>query len=31
MTAVVTAETRRGGVRALWAGNPQAVVQRGYV
>ncbi|WP_439591631.1 ABC transporter permease [Microbacterium sp.] len=25
------ATARRGGVRALWAGNPQAVVQRGLV
>lgn len=33
MTAVVAPETagRRGGVRALWAGNPQAVVQRGLL
>ncbi|MCR2785144.1 MULTISPECIES: ABC transporter permease [unclassified Microbacterium] len=26
-----TAPHRRGGVRALWAGNPQAVVQRGLI
>lgn len=25
------ADTRRGGVRALWAGNPGAVVQRGLI
>src|SRR5690606_15613429 len=25
------AAVRRGGVRALWSGNPQAVVQRGLV
>ncbi|MBN9154140.1 MAG: ABC transporter permease [Microbacterium sp.] len=34
MTAVTTradAATRRGGVRALWAGNPGAVVQRGLI
>ncbi len=34
MSAAVTetsAGTRRGGVRALWAGNPQAVVQRGLI
>ncbi len=33
MTAVATepAARRRGGVRALWAGNPQAVVQRGIL
>ncbi|MDL9980239.1 ABC transporter permease [Microbacterium sp. ASV49] len=28
---VEPAETRRGGVRALWAGNPWAVVQRGLI
>lgn len=32
MTAVTeTAPSRAGGVRALWAGNPQAVVQRGLI
>ena len=34
MTASATAaarEVRGGGVRALWAGNPQAVVQRGLI
>lgn len=32
MTAVSTeTPTRVGGVRALWAGNPQAVVQRGLI
>ncbi|MFT4213800.1 MAG: ABC transporter permease [Microbacterium sp.] len=32
MTAVVAGQaTRHGGVRALWAGNPGAVVQRGLV
>ncbi|AZC13415.1 ABC transporter permease [Microbacterium sp. ABRD28] len=32
MTATVVArQTRAGGVRALWAGNPQAVVQRGLI
>lgn len=33
MTAVEVTDvaTRRGGVRALWSGNPQAVVQRGLV
>ena len=32
MTAVTEAPTtRRGGVRALWAGNPWAVVQRGLI
>ncbi|MBN9178696.1 MAG: ABC transporter permease [Microbacterium sp.] len=32
MTAAVTeASIRGGGVRALWAGNPQAVVQRGLI
>lgn len=34
MTAVAggeTSTTRRGGVRALWAGNPGAVVQRGLI
>jgi lipooligosaccharide transport system permease protein len=32
MTATATAApTRAGGVRALWAGNPQAVVQRGLI
>ena len=32
MTAVMTPATRRaGGVRALWAGNPGAVVQRGLL
>jgi lipooligosaccharide transport system permease protein len=32
MTALAPAPTRRrGGVRALWAGNPQAVVQRGLI
>lgn len=29
--SVVSSSTRRGGVRALWAGNPGAVVQRGLV
>ena len=29
--AVQDATTRRGGVRALWAGNPWAVVQRGLI
>jgi lipooligosaccharide transport system permease protein len=33
MTAVATSSVtrRRGGVRALWAGNPQAVLQRGLL
>lgn len=33
MTAVASVDTsaRRGGVRALWAGNPGAVVQRGLI
>lgn len=31
MTTVAEAPTRRGGVRALWAGNPGAVVQRGLL
>ncbi|MDD7945167.1 ABC transporter permease [Microbacterium sp. NE2HP2] len=34
MSAVIAPETptgRRGGVRALWAGNPGAVVQRGLI
>ncbi|MFT4219573.1 MAG: ABC transporter permease [Microbacterium sp.] len=31
MTASVDAAPRRGGVRALWAGNPHAVVQRGFL
>lgn len=30
-TAEAQARVRRGGVRALWAGNPLAVVQRGLV
>ena len=29
--ATVEATARRGGVRALWAGNPGAVVQRGFL
>ncbi|SCY42802.1 lipooligosaccharide transport system permease protein [Microbacterium sp. LKL04] len=29
--ATVEAAARRGGVRALWAGNPGAVVQRGFL
>ncbi|MFL0565630.1 ABC transporter permease [Microbacterium sp. 179-I 1D1 NHS] len=29
--ATVEPATRRGGVRALWAGNPGAVVQRGFL
>ena len=33
MTATIdaVATRRRGGVRALWAGNPLAVVQRGLI
>ena len=33
MTAVIDVDpaVRAGGVRALWAGNPQAVVQRGLI
>ena len=31
MSAVVDAPARTGGVRALWAGNPQSVVQRGLI
>ncbi|CAN7203250.1 ABC transporter permease [Microbacterium sp. LjRoot45] len=31
MTAVASPDVRRGGVRALWAGNPGAVVQRGLI
>jgi lipooligosaccharide transport system permease protein len=31
VTAATDAVTRRGGVRALWAGNPGAVVQRGLI
>ncbi len=30
-TATTDAAVRRGGVRALWAGNPWAVVQRGLI
>ncbi|MFI8594457.1 ABC transporter permease [Microbacterium sp. NPDC078428] len=30
-TTAVPAAARRGGVRALWAGNPGAVVQRGLI
>lgn len=29
--AQVAAVSRRGGVRALWAGNPQSVIQRGLI
>lgn len=31
MTTTIEAPARTGGVRALWAGNPQAVVQRGLI
>ena len=31
VTEATDAVTRRGGVRALWAGNPGAVVQRGLI
>ena len=31
VTQATDAVTRRGGVRALWAGNPGAVVQRGLI
>lgn len=31
MTAVAQTSSRRGGVRSLWAGNPGAVVQRGFL
>ena len=31
MTTATHAPPRAGGVRALWAGNPQAVVQRGLI
>ena len=30
-TATVDTVSRRGGVRSLWAGNPAAVVQRGFL
>jgi lipooligosaccharide transport system permease protein len=30
-TAVITGDIRRGGVRALYAGNPRSVVQRGLI